>query len=582
MGTAAVLPQMRARSLPMPHLNSLSIANTGQPLRWLAGLLGLLVLPVLVAAQSPVHSRPSLEARIEALERQNAALRHQLGAPASMASPGRSGIVQTGYTQTGYSEPALIPPESGGAPAVYLSPFAPPASIVGAHPASHAAECPHCHGNSEHCCPPAAPAKPGLTAHWNHGLELQSEDKKFRVHVGGRTQVDAVFLQESRNGFLGAGGVGDGDSVNMRRGRLRVDGTMFEIIDFACEYDFVNEINTDPLFGVVTSNLVGVPAITDMWINVKEVPLVGNIKLGVFKDPIGFDHLHSSRYLNFLERSFNQDAFNGAFNNGFSPGAMIWDTYAGGYGTWATGVFKNTTNIFAWGVGDGEYAWTSRATFLPFYDEYRDGANLLHLGIAGSIRDPNKNTVQYRSRGSLRNGPPGPHNPVFANTGSFYSDQTDLLALELSWQWGPLQINAEWEGNFNQNSVGNGISAPLNAPLGTVFFQGWYVEGLYFLTGEHRDYDRKTGVYGRIIPHRNFHWDGGPGAWQIGVRYAQLDLRDTGINGGLLQDVTLGLNWFLNPNMKLQWNYVYMDRGAVGISPGGDVHGAGMRLAFDF
>ncbi|MBX3436046.1 MAG: hypothetical protein KF861_01040 [Planctomycetaceae bacterium] len=358
---------------------------------------------------------------------------------------------------------------------------------------------------------------------------------------------------------------------------------MYEFIDFACEYDFVNTGNVDP--GITPppeGSTFSVPAITDMWVNFKQVPLVGNVKVGQFKDPIGFDHLHSSRYLNFLERSFHQDAFNGAFNNGFSPGVMIWDTFDDQHGTWATGVFKNVQNIFAWGMGDGEYNWTSRATYLLLYDEQCHGANLIHVGLAGSIRDPNEGLVQYRSRGSLRNGPPGPLNPVFVNTGAFAAETEQLLVAEFSAQRGPLLVNAEYEANWNQNAVGNGVSSVLGAPLGTVFFRGWYVETLYFLTGEHRDYDRTAGVYGRVIPHKNFHWGRSAGAWQVGARYSQLDLQDAGIDGGFLQDVTLGLNWFLNPNMKLQWNYVYTDRTAPAGAAGGTFHGAGMRFAFDF
>ena len=34
----------------------------------------------------------------------------------------------------------------------------------------------------------------GMTAKWQHGLELYSKNKDFRVHLGGRTQIDAVWL----------------------------------------------------------------------------------------------------------------------------------------------------------------------------------------------------------------------------------------------------------------------------------------------------------------------------------------------------------------------------------------------------
>ncbi len=46
-------------------------------------------------------------------------------------------------------------------------------------------------------------------------------------------------------------------------------------------------------------------------------------------------------------------------------------------------------------------------------------------------------------------------------------------------------------------------------------------------------------------------------------RYNYLDLNDQGLNGGLLNGYTTGLNWFWNPNMKMQFNYNITDRNVV-------------------
>jgi phosphate-selective porin OprO/OprP len=71
------------------------------------------------------------------------------------------------------------------------------------------------------------------------------------------------------------------------------------------------------------------------------------------------------------------------------------------------------------------------------------------------------------------------------------------------------------------------------------------------------------------------------GAWQAGVRYSWIDLTDKGLNGGTAQDLTFGLNWYLNPNLKIQWNYSVAERDLDGPSDG-YIHGFGMRTAFDF
>ncbi|MFN8707000.1 MAG: porin, partial [Planctomyces sp.] len=109
-----------------------------------------------------------------------------------------------------------------------------------------------------------------------------------------------------------------------------------------------------------------------------------------------------------------------------------------------------------------------------------------------------------------------------------------------------------------------------------------YVQALYFLTGEHREYETKSAVFGRVIPHRNYGDGGHLGAWQIGARYNVLDLVDSGVDGGYLEDVTLGLNWFLNPNLKVQTNYCYTIRDAQAGVEHGDYYGVGTRIAWDF
>jgi phosphate-selective porin OprO and OprP len=433
-----------------------------------------------------------------------------------------------------------------------------------------------------------------MSASWRNGLEIQSANKDFRIHVGGRTQIDGVWLDQS-SAFTGAGGVGDADSVNFRRARLRIDGTMGDVHEFASEWDFVNNVNDNVglqgasqfVGNLGNPNVINVPAPTDLWWDVKELPWVGHFRFGNMKEPLGLEHSTSSRFLDFMERSYNQDAFTGPFNNGFTPGLMIWNMAESKRATYHLGVFKNTTNVFAYGIGDGEYAADGRLTWLPWYDEDSKGRGLLHLGIAGSLRDPDEGVVRYRSRGSLRNGP-GSFNPVFADTGTFFADETQQIGTEAALVYGSLLVQAEYFGSNNTNAQ------PLVGPggFGDVYTNGYYIETLYFLTGEHRAYDHERGAFGRVVPLENWFLvrtdEGichGWGAWQIGARYSKLDLNNSGINGGVIQDVTLGLNWFWNPNMKWQFNYVVQDRVAptsVGTVGNGTINGFGVRFAHDF
>ncbi|MBL8813103.1 MAG: hypothetical protein JNM43_23245 [Planctomycetaceae bacterium] len=418
-----------------------------------------------------------------------------------------------------------------------------------------------------------------FSAKWNNGFEASTKDKNFKFHVGGRVQFDTVFLEASRGAFAGTGPFTDQDAVTFRRARLRADGTMYETIDWCAEFDFVNSVNDNPGTTPTETNVITVPVPTDLWITFREVPIVNNLRIGNVKEPIGFEHLTSSRYLEFMERSYNQDIFTGAFNNGFTPGVVVWDNWAEEHGTWSTGVFKNNSNGFGYGIGDGEYAWTSRVTYLPWFED--EGRYLTHLGVSGSVRDPNNHQAQYRARGSLRNGMGGV-NPTLSNTGLFNTTEVEMAGLEFVHQMDSLMFQAEYMGAWNHKSIGNGTSAPLGAQLGDVYVYGWYAETLYFLTGEHREYEKKSGVFGRVIPKNNYGKCGYLGAFQVGARYNQLCLVDSGMDGGRLDDVTLGLNWFLNPNLKIQSNYTYTIRDAQASPGGGDYYGYGMRVAWDF
>src|SRR5271166_1497646 len=438
----------------------------------------------------------------------------------------------------------------------------------------------------------------------NNGLWFSSPNRNFLFHAGGQFQLDTTWFQAGNTVQFGPRGIGKlRDGTNPRLLRLRFEGAMYENFLYNFEFDFANSILqqqgiTGP-FGPLTSTFntpaAMVPIPTEVWVGERNIPIIGNLRIGNTKEPFGFEQLVSTRFQNFMERSFNNDAFYAGLTQGYKPGVMAFNTAFDLRMTWAAGVFKNVTNPWDFQVGGGNWAETMRVTGLLLYED--EGREVVHLGITGRNSGYDNGTSRFRVRGPERSGL-NQEWDNYADTGAFHSSggQQDIN-LESVNVFGPWTIDAEYDFHFNHNSWLGGANGTRQTSVGTLFYSGGYVEVLYFLTGEHRAYIREGAIYDRVIPRQDAFWikgkDGKPnthgwGAWQVGIRYNYLNLNDKGINGGVLNDITLGLNWFLNPNMKLQFNYSVTDRHSPA-SPGqpigqsdGTIQGFGMRLAMDF
>lgn len=458
-----------------------------------------------------------------------------------------------------------------------------------------------------------------MKAEWNHGLEIFTPNKDFRIHVGGRTQWDNTWFNPSNQVQFGSPGVANvnnasgnavgaiRDGSDFRRGRLRVDGTFYDTMEFCVEYDFFNTVNFEPFSTnndrpLQTNRISNTPVPTELWFQFNNLPYVGTLRFGNMKDAIGLEHLMSSRFLDFVERSYNQDAFYSPFNNGFAPGGQLSNTMFEERGTWTFGAFRNNTLTNQGYVLDNQaYMFCGRVTALPVY--VQDGLGLVHVGASYEHRinsgDLNRGVpmTRKRVRGSLRPGVASSWY-ILGDTGNIVSENEDLINFELTTGMGPWNVMAEYLINAVNNAhvplLGTATTDATRAGtyVGTAWFHGGYIQTSYFLTGEHREYSRKAAVWERIIPAENAFvtkskdcpWMFGRGAWQALARADYLNLSNSHFNGGVLYDYTLGLNWFLNPNMKMQFNvdWQYRDATAIGGTNSGWVQGFGMRIAHDF
>jgi len=229
---------------------------------------------------------------------------------------------------------------------------------------------------------PTAPEKqlgadhPPMPGAWHNGLRFISEDKNFTVFLAGRMHFDTVSYAAPtgvRRNIPGNNPLEDG--VAFRRARITIGGTIYKNFEFLTEYDFFNGFITS----AAENRQANVPVPTDLWVQFKELPWIGNVRIGNQKQLYSFEHHTSSRFLNFIERSLGFDAFAENQNNGFQPGITVFDTYADKHGTWGVGLFKYTRSIFGTGLGRNEVEVNARGTYLPVYEE--GGRTLVHVGV---------------------------------------------------------------------------------------------------------------------------------------------------------------------------------------------------------
>ena len=65
----------------------------------------------------------------------------------------------------------------------------------------------------------------------------------------------------------------------------------------------------------------------------------------------------------------------------------------------------------------------------------------------------------------------------------------------------------------------------------------------------------------RQKPNSPWLKDGGTGAWEIAVRYAEIDVSEAvdPLQASMMSNISVNLNWYLNPATRLMIGYVATD-----------------------
>jgi phosphate-selective porin OprO/OprP len=358
-------------------------------------------------------------------------------------------------------------------------------------------------------------------------------DSTFKLR--GVIDADHIAFHEREGRYDYNSGTG------FRRARIGLEGDAFlGQIKWRIEADFAG-------------NVVG---LTDAYVQFVSVR-PWQFTFGQHKAFYGLEANNSDNNNVFLERAMFSNAFGTAgAERRFGISAFRGtDTFTAGIGIF--GDNESATRVAT--APDESIGVNGRVTWAPLLEP----EHILQLGLSGYYRDDLKeggfaDAIRLSDRPNVR-----VDGGNLAETGVIRQvESLSYLGAEAVYIHGPLTLAGEY----------GKARAERKAGLDHLDFDGGYVFGTWFLTGESRGL--KVGNFDRVKPWRDFDWNKGTwGAFELLLRYDRFDFSETPIaanHGNRGDSVTAGLNWYLNGNLKLLLNWVHFQGERTPLDPFGN------------
>ena len=359
-------------------------------------------------------------------------------------------------------------------------------------------------------------------------INSQTTDKE--VTFGGRIMYDMATWGAEEFDNIG---------TEFRRVRIYSSGKMYGTVKYKLQLEFAG----------------GKIAFKDVFIELNKLPIKGNLRVGHFKEPLRLEALTSSKYITFMERGLPI-----AFAPERNTGAMYHTTF-GEKLSIQSGVFRNSDAFGNDKSATNNVNITSRITYLAI----SDGDKLLHLGISNSIRKNSANDYGFSSRAENHMG-----SELLSVEFTNQVKDVNIIAGEMAYVNSSLSLQGEVIQTTVNTEIGQG-----NTPF-THEIISYYGQVSYFLTGENRPYKSSLAGFGRVKPKNNYG-ENGWGALEVASRFSVIDMKED----GSLEDFTIGLNWYLNPNTRVMLNYV-MGELTNGVGEVTTENAVMMRIQLDF
>lgn len=381
----------------------------------------------------------------------------------------------------------------------------------------------------------AAVADPAET---KGGLTIKTEDGRFEGKVGGRIQYDGYLFGDLEVGGVEANNPTSGSEF--RRVRLTLSGKAYGW-EYKFEEDFAGsganrnfctgvsiaadgpDSNTEPDVTCATSaGITTASSHRDMFIATTLGS--GKLTIGQFKPYRSMEELTSSNEITMMERPFTSATglFNGRqFQQGL--GYLIsGDTY-----TFGASAFSVRDDAGARNEGLG---YAVRGTYTPVQAE----GSVVHLGLSYSTENRNRDTGSLNATAAIA----GRRSLSTTLGGVAAGMESNTIGAEVASVFGPFYAQAEY------------MQMTLGQATGTADqdVTAYYLMASYHLTGESKGYKKGTGVFGSAKPASP------SGAFELTARYDFAENPDVAA-APEVTTATVGLNYYVNPNVRLMLNY---------------------------
>jgi phosphate-selective porin OprO/OprP len=422
----------------------------------------------------------------------------------------------------------------------------------------------------------AAQDRPKLSFSGNRPT-ITSADGRSSLSIRANVQMDAAHYVQVAAGPLTTdfrrGSVGATANRETNSAQNLSDGAYFRRARLGVEGVIARDFNYRLLMELGGAGTEGPTRINDAWISYTGfAPLA--VQVGAFAPGANLDDGTAPEDLVFIERATVSEL---SRTLGGADGRLALALKGAG-SRWMGTLALTSRTVNDAEVSDSQLATVGRAGFLvATSDEYN-----VHVGASGtyvftppdqgSSVTSGRHSLRFRDRPEIR-----VDSTRLIDTGAIDAYHAYAAGVEFAANWRSLYLQGEnfWYGIERRQ--------PTNASNPN--FGGYYVQGSWVLTGERHRYNMATGSYQSPRPFKPFASGGGIGAWELAVRYSHADLdSNAGTSGaapagsvrGGVQDIwTAGINWYLNPNLRVLFNYLHVnvDRlnpaGATNLTPFG-------------